>query len=78
MKKQDVIEAMRKTALSAHLINSNPIGYSDDRMTLFGELLALRSIASRLFHGEEVYEEFEFYPENYDTPFPQPEVMSHN
>lgn len=76
MKKQDVIEAMRKTALSAHLINSNPIGNSNDRMTLFGELLALRSIASRLFYDEEVYEEFEFYLENYDKPMPQQEVLT--
>ena len=73
MKKQEVIEATRKTALSAHLINSNPIGCSHDSQTLFGELLALRGIALRLFHNKEVCEEFEFYLDNYDKPFPQPQ-----
>ena len=80
MKKSDMLNNMREEAITAlnviypkHLVNDGG-ATTMDNLRCHAALLALRSVVCRTFgFFSEEYKEFNYYLENYDKPFPQPQ-----
>ena len=73
MRKQDVLEGLRKAAIDAYQMHEEYMAGGSDARRLAGAICSLKNTAGYIFgwHSEEV-EEFEYYFKNRFEPMPQP------
>lgn len=73
MKKQEVLEKMRKTAITAYEVDQEWAKDESGRSRVAGSLMTLCWLARSIFgEGSEEETEFDYYFDNRNKPMPQP------
>lgn len=73
MRKQDVLESLRKAAIDAYSIHEEYMEGGNEARRLAGAILSLKSAAGYIFGWDsEEAKEFDYYFKNRFEPMPQP------